>query len=261
MVKCYKCGQDNPSSNKFCEDCGSTLKGLNCRKCGNKLNPKHQFCEQCGAKSKNFQIESNGNANFYIRFKWWLIASALVLLFGVIFVFFIPISYSAIEGYTEKSPIMQQENYNENETTLLFDQIVGTKDTIDFGPAYVNYLHVRGSSELFVNINSDTPVRFSLITDSACQDKNAYYDVWWLEENLISKSFKVGYVDGQDLCMIIQGDRENIKIFVKITGIRAISKIRNTISYYEEYKERNVTKYATIFQQLTGQTNYYQRVE
>ncbi len=47
-MKCSQCGQDNPSSLKFCQECATAL-SRRCSKCGAQLSPTAKFCVECAA--------------------------------------------------------------------------------------------------------------------------------------------------------------------------------------------------------------------
>ena len=47
-MRCSKCGSDNPTGKKFCEDCGSPLE-IRCPKCGAETTAGKRFCGECGA--------------------------------------------------------------------------------------------------------------------------------------------------------------------------------------------------------------------
>jgi class 3 adenylate cyclase len=46
-MRCAKCGHDNRTGAKFCEECGAQLK-LACGGCGAQLSPAAKFCSECG---------------------------------------------------------------------------------------------------------------------------------------------------------------------------------------------------------------------
>ena len=48
-VSCPKCGTANPVAAKFCNNCGTQLKGsVACPKCGAENTPGSKFCNNCG---------------------------------------------------------------------------------------------------------------------------------------------------------------------------------------------------------------------
>ncbi|WOE49990.1 zinc ribbon domain-containing protein [Sulfuracidifex metallicus] len=47
-VKCWKCGAENDSGAKFCENCGSPLTSIKCPKCGKENPAGSKFCSECG---------------------------------------------------------------------------------------------------------------------------------------------------------------------------------------------------------------------
>ena len=50
IVYCNKCGIGNPSTNKFCYDCGNSLLTTACSYCS-QVNPHYaKFCGSCGRK-------------------------------------------------------------------------------------------------------------------------------------------------------------------------------------------------------------------
>jgi ribosomal protein L40E len=51
-MRCSKCGTNNPSTNKFCAKCGSSLARL-CAKCKAENPPTSDFCGKCGAPLTN----------------------------------------------------------------------------------------------------------------------------------------------------------------------------------------------------------------
>jgi class 3 adenylate cyclase/tetratricopeptide (TPR) repeat protein len=46
-MKCSKCGHENRTGAKFCEECGTRL-ALVCTSCGAQLSPSAKFCSECG---------------------------------------------------------------------------------------------------------------------------------------------------------------------------------------------------------------------
>jgi class 3 adenylate cyclase/ribosomal protein L40E len=46
-MKCAKCGHDNRTGAKFCEECGTHLSAV-CTNCGAQLSPTAKFCSECG---------------------------------------------------------------------------------------------------------------------------------------------------------------------------------------------------------------------
>jgi len=46
---CASCGAANPSSNKFCGECGTALVQV-CAGCGSSNPPSNRFCGECGAR-------------------------------------------------------------------------------------------------------------------------------------------------------------------------------------------------------------------
>ena len=49
-MKCVKCGHENSTAAKFCEQCGAKL-ALLCTKCGFELSSAAKFCPECGQPS------------------------------------------------------------------------------------------------------------------------------------------------------------------------------------------------------------------
>src|SRR5205809_221347 len=47
LMRCSKCGSDNPADKKFCGDCGTPLANR-CPKCGAENPPGKRFCGDCG---------------------------------------------------------------------------------------------------------------------------------------------------------------------------------------------------------------------
>ena len=47
-MRCSKCGHENRSGAKFCEECGAPLLSL-CPNCGAKIAPTAKFCSECGS--------------------------------------------------------------------------------------------------------------------------------------------------------------------------------------------------------------------
>jgi rRNA maturation endonuclease Nob1 len=51
IIICHKCGNQNPSENKFCGICGKPLyppPPIQCPKCGAAMPPNIKFCRRCG---------------------------------------------------------------------------------------------------------------------------------------------------------------------------------------------------------------------
>ncbi|MEM1673714.1 MAG: SPFH domain-containing protein [Candidatus Bathyarchaeia archaeon] len=50
-IQCPKCGTTNPPGAKFCINCGSPLQSLiKCPKCGSEVQPGAKFCQNCGER-------------------------------------------------------------------------------------------------------------------------------------------------------------------------------------------------------------------
>lgn len=50
-LTCPKCGTANPAGAKFCINCGSPLQSsIKCPKCGSEVQPGAKFCQNCGEK-------------------------------------------------------------------------------------------------------------------------------------------------------------------------------------------------------------------
>jgi Double zinc ribbon len=47
LMRCSKCGSDNPTGKRFCGDCGAQLTD-HCPKCGAENPPRKRFCGDCG---------------------------------------------------------------------------------------------------------------------------------------------------------------------------------------------------------------------
>jgi predicted amidophosphoribosyltransferase len=49
MMRCPRCGHNNPSQPKFCLECGAH-RTLTCAKCRAELPPSAKFCPECGER-------------------------------------------------------------------------------------------------------------------------------------------------------------------------------------------------------------------
>ena len=47
-VVCARCEAPNPVNAKFCNQCGTALKGITCSDCGAAVDAGSRFCNQCG---------------------------------------------------------------------------------------------------------------------------------------------------------------------------------------------------------------------
>ncbi len=56
-MKCPQCGQDNPSSLKFCGECGARLVAL-CPACGAQNSLSQKFCGACGERLLQARAEA-----------------------------------------------------------------------------------------------------------------------------------------------------------------------------------------------------------
>jgi predicted amidophosphoribosyltransferase len=56
-MKCPQCGQDNPSSLKFCGECGARLVAL-CPACGAHNSLSQKFCGECGERLLQARAEA-----------------------------------------------------------------------------------------------------------------------------------------------------------------------------------------------------------
>jgi rRNA maturation endonuclease Nob1 len=55
VIICPKCGNPNPSENKFCGTCGQTLyppPPIQCPRCGTAMPSNIKFCRRCGFQLK-----------------------------------------------------------------------------------------------------------------------------------------------------------------------------------------------------------------
>ena len=59
-MRCPKCGAENPSSKKFCGDCGAPLANL-CPKCRADNPAGKRFCGECGTALGASAIVASGN--------------------------------------------------------------------------------------------------------------------------------------------------------------------------------------------------------
>lgn len=53
LIKCPSCGTDNDPNNKFCDECGASLKIKTpklCPNCGQEVGEGKKFCGECGTK-------------------------------------------------------------------------------------------------------------------------------------------------------------------------------------------------------------------
>src|SRR5215469_16278202 len=48
MMRCSKCGSDNPAGKRFCGDCGAPLDSR-CPNCSSENPPGKKFCGECGS--------------------------------------------------------------------------------------------------------------------------------------------------------------------------------------------------------------------
>lgn len=279
MVKCSKCGYNNEEGHEFCEECGSKLKlELKCYKCGHSFKRDDEFCEECGAKIKEFKSvhHEHREERKLGKHKWWLITSAIVLILATIFVFAIPLPYTAKEGYNEKVPYKAQESYTEKEP-----QSKSVCKNVDF------------QHSVFEMPEND--FNGGLCTSELAQigygDKCAYMSNFRVR-NLEPKSgvfeLQCVFTDGgffRDVTRGIQAQQEATfqcryaydigkTVYLKryevlppskeecsaATEYKDTTKYRTTTKYKDEYKERFVTKYGTLFQQWSGKVKYYEKV-
>jgi hypothetical protein len=60
LIKCKNCGNENNKDAKFCQNCGTNLKGKikndkisnDCSECGYTIIGNPKFCSKCGTKIK-----------------------------------------------------------------------------------------------------------------------------------------------------------------------------------------------------------------
>jgi membrane protease subunit (stomatin/prohibitin family) len=74
MIICPKCGAQNPTSNKFCAECGTKLMPnmVPCPKCGEKVAEGTKFCPNCGASMANTKKCPNCGAMVPVSAKFCL---------------------------------------------------------------------------------------------------------------------------------------------------------------------------------------------
>src|SRR5215469_5625568 len=59
LMRCTKCGTENPAGKKFCGGCGSVL-SAKCPRCGAENTPSFKFCGDCGASLSVPDLPSAG---------------------------------------------------------------------------------------------------------------------------------------------------------------------------------------------------------
>ncbi len=249
MVKCHKCGNNNEEGHEFCEECGSKLKvELKCKKCGHHLKPDEDFCEECGAKvkeSKSSHHEHKAESTIG-KHKRWIISGVIVLLLGVIFVFAVPIPYTAKEGYIEKVPydeVYDIRNCKKVIPKFETSEITGQTPNgmLNLGFTLINY------EDQIINFNYEITVTdcrgFGNVVDLRRGKGTAYQKqtVRIMENSLIPTECHTYSVISDEIekCETTQSKKLN---------------------YKDEYKERFVTKHATLFQRWSGQAKYYYKV-
>src|SRR5215831_4597245 len=57
-MKCSKCGHENRSGSKFCEECSAPLARM-CANCGSHLSPTAKFCPQCAHPATSARVEQS----------------------------------------------------------------------------------------------------------------------------------------------------------------------------------------------------------
>ena len=94
-MKCQKCNTENPSTNKFCENCGTTL-FIACFKCKTNNSVEVNFCGNCGTSMRESEAvtdklvpstpkQSNSLKPEHSKFKrWYAIVSFFIIIpFGI----------------------------------------------------------------------------------------------------------------------------------------------------------------------------------
>ncbi len=49
VVRCLRCGRENPATNRFCRGCGVALSAPRCPRCNAEVTPQDGFCGSCGS--------------------------------------------------------------------------------------------------------------------------------------------------------------------------------------------------------------------
>ena len=223
MIKCHKCGHNNKVDNEFCEECGAKIK-----------------------ESKSVHHESKAESKSS-KYKWLFIIAGIILLVGLVFVFAVPLPYEAKEGYTEKLPYTTTESSSE-----MVDLKYSTKpvfyDTYDCGE------NDKCGKVLFPVTNIDK------IGGNIEVEIIAY---GYQDQALRVCKFNEWIESGQtiDFNCALWDPNTKQKIYGYKYGSAHVTKVpkinqqkeKDIVKYKDEYKERFVTKYATLFQQWSGQ--------
>jgi len=254
---------------------------MKCHKCRAILTKDDDFCPECGARIQHEKKEDHEDKvkkehkvkELKLSKKTIFISSVIIglLVVASVIIFTVPFSYQATQQYIEKVPYDAQESYTEKEP---FKDC--TTKQASYSVEWGEWLNDRGSDyvgiEILVTNNEKESLSFSF--------KLAYYDTayfGWCENTDYSKANMYSEVMYKTIppyqtksyqfytkkknsdagyCPMYYG--EYIPSIEQCeTNYRDVTKYRTVTKYKEDYKERKVTKYATLFDRWSGKIKWY----
>ncbi|MEI8348715.1 MAG: zinc ribbon domain-containing protein [Candidatus Omnitrophota bacterium] len=273
---CTKCGKKLSKEYDFCPECGNRIINI---------------------KKKEILVTTQKQTESSNKSIWWIIILIAVLIIFVIVsivCFLVPFSYSSTEAYYEKEPSALQEQYTES--VIKYRQVQSGYDEsirplVDEEGSYYSLLspgfNVCTGCYVSLTIEANYPkVPFRYIISDQFFECNKIFSGEDVPNDVQNIDLSLGTLDVEDreigpintdstLCFAISAvgppgnNNQNIYSKIQINQIRKTpimisepyetSEIRNrTVTNYKDVKkERNVTKYASIYKIWTKQVDFY----
>jgi len=266
MKYCSDCKKEFPEDDRFCDECGGKL---------TEKRHEHKETHKEKKETKPHKEHKKTEKEFSLKIPTWIfIVGGVLLVLALIFIFAIPMPYTATEVSWENEPYTGSEAYSVREPY----NDCNDKEA-DYNVEWGEWLHDRGSDytgvEILVTNNEKESLTFGF--------KLAYYDTayfGWCDNvdydkaNMYSevvyknippyqeKSFPFYTLkknSGTSYCPMYY--RESIPtVRVCQTNYKDVTKYKSITKYQSARKEKPVTKYATLFQRWSGNVKWYYEV-
>jgi len=268
---------------------------MKCPKCGANLTKEDAFCPGCGHKvtrikeheKKEEKLHSvSHEKGFHISKKLMVILSVVIIILVVaaVVIFTIPFPYTATQQYTERVPYDAQESYTEKEpfTDCEYREASYSVDWEMYADQMSSDYRENGFSdsiynELLVTNNEDRSLNFKsemLYYDMAYFNyTEVYYNTDYSKANMKSylRSSIIPPYQTKSFIFLTEKNNPHTTYYSMYrvystpikeceTNYRDVTKYRTVTKYKDEYKERLIIKYATLFNQWTGKVKWYYAV-
>ena len=241
-----------------------------CKKCNKEYTDKHKYCSECGNSliKKDFKSKKN----HYDKSKnWFLVTIGVVFITIILFIFSVPMPYSATEEYAERVPFEDEETYTVSEP---YSDTVCSEEFFDYriredDPQWSESIPYNEKSfftqRIYLeNLESETGCWLGYV---ALYENDVFKDRALSPSRICvePKSTKIseaGWPSGSKE-RILKSNSLRLKYDIvftpsktvcdDVTNTKKVTKTRTVTRFSDETKNRTITKYATLFQTWTGQ--------